>query len=70
MANKATLVLEVLHRHPRITPSLIRPFLRDSMNYAQLENTLRTLVETGQVETDSRGLYIITAKGIETLQDT
>ncbi len=67
MANKATLVLGVLHRHTRITPSLIHAFLRDSMNYAQLEDILRTLVETGQIETDARGLYLITAKGIETL---
>jgi predicted transcriptional regulator len=37
------------------------------MNYAQLEDILRTLVETGQIETDARGLYLITAKGIETL---
>ena len=70
MTNKATQVLEVLYANSRITTALIHAFLRDSMNYAQLENTLRALVEIGQVETDARGLYLITAKGLETLQDT
>ena len=68
MANKAMEVLKIIHRKPRVTPALIHSCLKGATNYPQVEQILRTLRETGQVKTISRGIYVITDKGVETLR--
>ena len=68
--NVAMDVLEVICRNPRISPVLIHDKLNKAMNFNTLEYTLRTLRETGLIETLARGIYVITEKGSNTLRSS
>ena len=61
-------VLKIIHRKPRVSPVLIHDQMQKSTTMPHLQQILRSLKETGQIETISRGVYIITEKGVETLR--
>jgi len=66
--NRALEVLKIIHRCPRITPVLIHDKMKNASTFSSIEQVLRTLRETGMVKTLARGIYVITPKGVETLQ--
>ena len=70
MDNLALEVVKVIARNPRITPVMIHDKLKNGLNYNALEYVLRTLRETGEVKTIVRGVYILTEKGSQTLQNS
>jgi len=70
MNNLALEVMKVISRNPRITPVMIHDKLKNGLNYNALEYILRTLRETGEVNTIVRGVYVLTEKGVETLRSS
>ena len=70
MNNLALEVMKVISRNPRITPVMIHDKLKNGLNYNALEYVLRTLRETGEVETIVRGVYVLTEKGSQTLRSS
>ena len=68
--NIAVEILTIICRTPRITPVMIHDRLEKAMNYNLLEQILRTLRETGEVDTLCRGVYRITEKGVKTIHDS
>jgi len=68
--NMAMEVLRIIHRNPRVTPVLIHDKMKKATNFSTLEFALRTLRETGLVDTLARGIYVITDKGVETLRSS
>ena len=70
MVNMALEVLKIIHRKPRVSPVLIHDQMQKSTTMPHLQQILRSLKETGQIETISRGVYIITEKGVETLRSS
>jgi len=63
-------ILKIIHRKPRVSPVLIHDQLKKSTTMPHLQQILRSLKETGQIDTISRGVYIITEKGVETLRSS
>ena len=44
--------------------------MKKSTNMPYLTSILRTLRDTGEVETIARGIYVITNKGVDTLRSS
>ncbi len=70
MENHSLRILEIIHKNPRTSPKLIHSQMKDILNRPYIQNLLRSLRETGQVESPTRGMYLITAKGVETLRSS
>jgi len=66
--NHTLRILEIIHKNPRTSPKLIHSQMKDILNRPYIQYLLRALKELGLVENPARGMYVITAKGVETLR--
>ena len=70
MENHSLRILEIIHKNPRTSPKLIHSQMKDILNRPYIQYLLRALKELGLVENPARGMYVITAKGVETLRSS